>query len=59
MLSRNETIALLTESDLIQLERSVVRHTLIAPLDKKNVPSIMFRGKQLSFFLILELIGNL
>lgn len=59
MLSRDQTIAFLTEGDLIQLERAIIKKTLIAPLDKKNIPTVMFRGKQIPFFIILELIGKL
>lgn len=59
MLSKEQTIAFLTEGDLKQLERSIIKHTLIAPLNNFNVPFITVRGKQMSFFVVLELIGNL
>ena len=59
MLSRDQTIAFLTENDLIQLELSSNRHTLIAPLNTKNVPTIVVRDKQIPFFTVLELVGNL
>lgn len=54
MLSRDQTIAFLTENDLIQLERSINRHTLIAPLNTKNVPTIVVRDKQIPFLQFLN-----
>jgi hypothetical protein len=58
ILTKSEAQAFLTKDDLAKIERDIEKQKFAATLGSAT-PVVVVRGKEISFFDILELIGTL